>query len=177
MTPTAAQDVIGVFRNDNFAQVFDRARPIKAKVNEQAQVMSHPVEDGSTVTDFKVILPIEIELSMILSSFDYKSVYKTIKDLFQASTLLTVQTRSDTYKSMIISAMPHDEDADVFDSITLALKLTEVKFATVKTGKAPKVSSPKDKRNSKTSNGGKQQPKEPNDSGRKSSILYNVYKG
>ena len=138
--------------------------------------MSHPVEDGSTVTDFKVINPIEIELSMILNSEDYKSVYQTIKDIFVKSTILTVQTRSGTYRNMMVSAMPHDEDADVFDSLTLALKLVEVKFATFTTGKAPAVSKPKNKADTKTSNGGKQQPKDATAKEKKQSILYGVYK-
>jgi len=125
---TSAQDVIGVFTQDSSIQLFVNARPIKAKVNTTASVMSHPVEDGTTITDHKVINPIEIELSMILSSSDYRSVYQSIKEVFEKSTLLTVQTRSGTYRSMIISAMPHDEDADLYDAIGLALKLNEVKF-------------------------------------------------
>lgn len=172
MTPTAAQDVVGVFTQSSYSQVFEKARPIKAKVIELSSVMSHPVEDGSTVTDFKVILPIEIELSMILNSDDYKSVYQTIKDHFLKSTILTVQTKSGTYQNMIISAMPHDEDTEVFDSLTLAIKLVEVKFATFTTGKVPTVSEPKNKADNKTQNNGKQQPTE----SKKESILFGVYK-
>lgn len=176
MTPTSAQDVVGVFKQEGFTQVFDKARPIKAKITETSSVMSHPVEDGSTITDFKVINPIEIELSMILGTEDYKSVYQSIKDIFIKSTILTVQTRSGTYRDMIVSAMPHDEDADVFDAITLAIKLVEVKFATFTTGKVPVVSSPRNKNDSKTSDGGKQQPKEAPANDKKQSILYGVYK-
>jgi len=175
MTPTAAQDVVGVFEQSSFNQIFDKARPIKAKINEIDSVMSHPMEDGSTITDFKIELPIEIELSMLLTSDDYKSVYQTIKNHRKKSTILVVQTRSDTYRNMIISAMPHDEDADVFDSLTMAIKLTEVKFATFTTGKAPMVSAPKNKADTKTSNNGKQQPKESPTGGKKQSILYGVY--
>lgn len=173
---SASQDVVGVFQQDTSVQLFTGARPIKAKINTSASVMTHPVEDGSTITDHKVINPVEIELSLILSLEDYRSVYQAIKSLFEKSTLLTVQTRSGTYRSMIISSMPHDEDADLYDAIALALKLTEVKFAKYVTGKAPKVSAPKDKRNSKTSNGGKKQmdssKKAPE---KKSSILYGVF--
>ncbi len=175
MTPTASQDVVGIFQQDTSAQLFTNARPIKAKVTQTATVMSHPVEDGSTITDHKIINPIEIELSLIMSLEDYQSVYKSIQDVFEKSTLLTVQTRSGTYRNMIISAMPHDEDAEIYDAIALALKLTEVKFAKFTTGTAPKVSSPKNKRDSSTSNGGKQQTKTPAPE-KKSSILYGVLK-
>lgn len=173
---TSAQDVIGVFSQDSSTQLFTNARPLKAKINETATVMSHPVEDGSKVTDHKVINPIDIELSMLLTSEDYRSVYQAIKTVFEKSTLLTVQTRSGTYRNMIISAMPHDEDPEMYDGISLALKLSEVKFAKFTTGTAPKVSKPKDARNSKTSDGGKKQ----TDASKtvpekKSSVLYGVF--
>lgn len=168
---TASQDVVGVFDQKTFKQVFDGARPIKAKVNETATVMSHPVEDGTTVTDHKVINPIDIELSMIIPTADYRSVYQTIKRHFTQSTLLVVQTRSDVYRSMIISAMPHDEDADVSDSLTIAVKLSEVKFAKVVTGGRVAVSSPKNAKNSKTQDTGKKQPTEATNKDKKQSIL------
>lgn len=173
---SSAQDIVGVFQQDSSIQLFTNARPLKAKITENATVMTHPVEDGSTIVDHKIILPVEIELSMILSSDDYRSVYQTIKEIFKNSTLLTVQTRSGTYRSMIISSMPHDEDPEMYDAISLALKLTEVKFAKYTTGAAPKVSKPKDTRNSKTMDGGKKQTDESKTvPPKKSSVLYGVF--
>jgi hypothetical protein len=133
--------------------------------------MSHPVEDGTSVTDHKVINPIDIELSMIINSADYRSVYQTIKQHFIKSTLLVVQTRTDVYRSMIISAMPHDEDPAIFDSVTIAVKLSEVKFATFTAGTAPKVSSPKNAKNSKTQATGKKQPTDATNADKKQSII------
>jgi len=170
---SASQDVVGIFDSASFNQLFTNARAIKAKVNENSSVMSHPVEDGSTVTDHTVILPIDIELSMIISSADYRSVYESIKSYFIAATLLIVQTRSGTYRSMIISNMPHDEDPEMYDALTMAVKLQEVKFAKYVVGKNPTVSSPKNSKHSKTSNSGKQQPTETKtgDKEKKQSVL------
>ena len=168
---SASQDVVGVFDQQTFNQVFSDARPIKAKVNETASVMSHPVEDGTIITDHKIINPVDIELSMIIDSSDYRSVYQEIKQHFTQSTLLVVQTKTDVYRSMIISAMPHDEDPSVYDSVTIAVKLTEVKFATFTTGEAPKVSSPKNAKNSKTKETGKKQGTESTNAGKNQSIL------
>ena len=167
---SASQDVVGVFDQKTFYQVFSDARPIKAKVNETASVMSHPVEDGTSVTDHKIINPVDIELSMIIDSADYRSVYQIIKRHFTQSTLLIVQTKTDVYRSMIISAMPHDEDAAIYDSVTIAVKLSEVKFATFTTGTAPEVSSPKNAKNSKTQATGKKQPTDATNSDKKQSI-------
>lgn len=170
---SASQDVVGIFDMTSSAQLFVNARTIKAKINEAAQVMSHPVEDGTTVTDHIVILPISIELSVIVSSSDYRSVYESIKASFKKGTLLTVQTKSGTYRSMIIAAMPHDEDPELFNALSIAVKLQEVKFAKfVQGGAVKKVSNPKNPKHSSSVNGGKQQPKTDPNASKKSSILY-----
>lgn len=172
MIASSSKDVVGIFDQTSFNQLFTNARAIKAKITETSSVMSHPVEDGTTVTDHKVINPIEIELSCIIATEDYKAVYESIKATFKDSTLLIVQTRSGTYRSMIISAMPHDEDPEFYESLTIAIKLIEVKFATFTQG--GKVSSPKSSKHSSTKDTGKKQPKESTGGAKekKQSILY-----
>jgi hypothetical protein len=169
MISTASKDVVAIFEQETSSQLFVNARAIKAKVNETASIMSHPVEDGTTVSDHKVINPVEIELSCIIASSDYKTVYESIRNAFLNSTLLIVQTRSGTYRSMIISAMPHDEDPEMYESLAVAIKLIEVKFAKFTQG--AKVSQPKNASHEPTQNGGKKQAKEENGT-KKQSILY-----
>lgn len=170
---SAAQDVVGIFDATSSSQLFVNARTIKAKISESASVMSHPVEDGTTVTDHIVINPITVELSMIVASDDYRSVYESIKATFKKGTLLTVQTKSGTYRSMIISAMPHDEDPELFNALSIAVKLQEVKFAKFVTGgTVNKVSKPKSAEHGSSVNSGKQQPTEDGNASKKSSILY-----
>jgi hypothetical protein len=126
---TAAVDVVGVYTPE-FRQVFPRARPIKAVVKEEAQVMEHPLETGATITDHRIILPVEIELSVILQAIDYRNTYQIIKQLFLNGDLLTVQTKTGIYENQLIAAMPHEEDPEMFDAITIALKLKEAQFVT-----------------------------------------------
>lgn len=166
-----ATDVTGIFSQESSSQLFENARAIKATVSETSTIMSHPVEDGTTVSDHKVINPIEIGLSVIIASDDYKSVYSTIKNAFLLSTYLIVQTRSGSYKNMVITDMPHDETPDMFDVLVLALKLKEVKIATYTTGSAPTVSSPKSAKHGSSVNNGKQQPNDDPSSTKKQSIL------
>lgn len=169
---TSATDVVGIFDLQSFNQLFAKARAIKAKVAETASVMSHPVEDGSTITDHTIINPIEIELSCIIASEDYRTEYESIKSYYLKSTLLAVQTRSGVYRNMLISAMPHDEDPEFFGAITLAIKLVEVKFAKFTTGTAPKVSEPKSTKHTSTKDTGKKQPTMASAPAEKQSILY-----
>ena len=165
---TYSQDVVAVLDKD-FQQVFDDARPMKLTVDESAKVMEHPIETGATVVDHRIIEPVNIEISMILSSEEYADVYQQVKQIWKNADLLNVQTRTDNYPSMMIAKIPHEESPDMIDGVTLAIALREVKFVdvTFTTRKIPVNASPK---NSKTKDRGEQRPQETTDP-KKSSFL------
>ncbi len=125
--PTDASDVVGVF-DDSFNQLFDLARPIKANVTPSSRIMDHPVETGTTISDHQIFLPTEMELSLICTTEEYKSVYQQIKSAYLVGSTLIVQTKADTYLNMLIQAIPHDETPELFDVIQVAVKLREGKF-------------------------------------------------
>lgn len=110
-------------------EVFPNAKFLKAEVNPESRPMEHPVESGSIITDHRIILPTEIELSAVLSSNDYKDVYKQIASLFFQGTLLTVQCRAGTFTNQLIQAIPHTEDAEQYDAIVISIKLKQVLIA------------------------------------------------
>lgn len=168
MNPTNAQDVIAVLRSD-FLQVFESARAIKATIVRASKAMEHPLETGATITDHRIVLPTTVELSLILASGDYRAVYQQIADLFKRGELLTVQTRVESFNSMLIEKMPHDETPDMLDGVTLALSLKEAQFV------QPQFSPLKVRRarDSNTVQRGQQQPTESN---RRSSVLSGFFK-
>jgi hypothetical protein len=151
LLPSFAIDSVAIFTQD-YIQLFRDARAIKAVVKEQAKVMEHPVENGSVISDHRVILPVEIELSLILASENYQSVYKAIRQYYFNATLLVVQTRSGIYENQLISALPHEEDPTIYDALTIALSLKQVQFVTAQFGIVPKYPS-----NTTTVNRGVQQ--------------------
>lgn len=155
LIPHAAVDTVAVY-DQNFRQVFPRARALKAVVKEDAKVMEHPVETGAIITDHRIILPIEIELSFILQSEDYLDTYRAIKQYFLNATLLVVQTRSGTYQNQLIASMPHEEDPEQFDTLMMAVNLKQVQFVTPQFNVRPRRPS-----NSTTSDRGNLQPKKP----------------
>lgn len=136
LLPTAAVDTVAVFTQD-FEQLFKAARAMKAVVKEQAKLMEHPVENGSIITDHRIVLPVEIELTLILTSDDYRQVYKSIRQYYLNGTLLVVQTRSDIYKNQMIESMPHEEDTTQYDVLPLILNLKQVQFAQAQYGVVP----------------------------------------
>lgn len=170
-TPTNAQDVVAVLAAD-FSQVFERARAIKATVQRDSKAMEHPLETGATVTDHRIILPVVVELSLLLSSDDYVAVYQQIRDLFKRGELLTVQTRVDSFPSMLIEKMPHDETSDIFDGVALSLFLKEAQFVQPQFSTIKRV---KRTRDTSTTKRGQVQPKEAPPE-RKTSVLGSFFK-
>lgn len=168
LIPSNAQDVVAVLKSD-LTQVFEQARAIKATVMRASKAMEHPLETGASVIDHRIILPVTVELSLLLTSADYRAVYQQVRDLFKSGELLTVQTRVDSYESMLIEKMPHDESPDMIDGVALALSLKEAQFVQAQFS-ALQVARPTD---SNTVQRGQQQPQA---STRQSSILSGIFK-
>ena len=134
--PSASADQVAIF-DDNFRQVFEQARPLKLTVAEHAKVMEHPVETGATITDHRILEPIEIEYIALIQSADYRSVYQQIRQIYQNAGLLTVQSKTASYEHMLISEIPHEENPDYFDAIQIVIKMKEVFFVTAQFGMLP----------------------------------------
>lgn len=142
---TLGAEVIGVYDSD-FNLVFPGANLMKATVQREAKLMEHPIEDGSTVVDHKVILPVDIELVVFIPGISYKDTYEQIKQAFLSGDLYTVQTRAATYLNMTIAAIPHEETTDQADIITMSLQLRETIIVETQYQALPprKVADPRD---------------------------------
>lgn len=168
---SAAVDVLAVLDKD-LNQVFPGVRPIKATIREEAEPMEHPLETGALITDHRIILPVDIELSTVVAAEDYREVFRQVKDIYLRGDLLTVQTRTDSYPSMLITGIPHEETGDMQDGITLILILREAKFVSAEFKDMKVASTPKMRaaKNTDTVKRGEQRPVETPEP-RKSSYL------
>lgn len=156
LIPSAAVDSVAIFDKD-YNQLFKNAKSIKVTVKENSKLMEHPIETGAIITDHRIIMPVEIEMSLILVSADYTDVYKSIRQYYFNATLLTIQTRSAIYTNQIIEALPHEEDPNMYDALTIALSLKQVIYVSAQYAPAPKYPS-----NSSTVDRGTQQGKAAN---------------
>lgn len=170
LIPPVAADVVAVFNQATGTQVFSGARPLKATVAESAQLMTHPLEDGATIVDHRIILPVGLSLSMIVRPEEYRSVYQEIRQLFRASTQFMVQTRTDTYSNLYLQGVPHDESTEVFDSISIILEFIEALFTPVQIQALPR-SSVRDAPDSSTIDRGEQTGE---DAGNRGGVLFRI---
>lgn len=161
-------DVVAIYNQETKIKLFENAKILKAQIKESSTAMTHPVETGVTVTDHLIVNPTEISMSLMLNSSDYKTVYASINKARISGTFLSIQTKSTIYKNIIITDMPHDENADTFNAIPLALRMKEV-FIVVPT--VIKIPKPKNPQHGNTVNKGTQQ------GTKKESLALSAYKG
>lgn len=133
--PSSA-DVVGIF-DENFNQLFADARPMRATIRQNARAMEHPIESGQIITDYRIILPIEIEIPFMVAPEFYRDTYEQIQNLFLNSELLLVQTVASLYVNMIISEMPHQESPEHFNSLHILLRFKQVQVVASETTFAP----------------------------------------
>ena len=120
-----AEDQVAVF-DASYNQIFPMARAVKANVMLMTKLMDHPIEDGSIRTDFRIVMPAEIDLSVICSGDDYADVYQQIKTSYLSGDIFTVQTKADTYFNMMFQSIPHEESPDMFDVLAVGVRMREV---------------------------------------------------
>lgn len=176
--PTRAQDVVGIYRgeNGNLEQIFVQARPRLANVKEESQFMAHPVEDGTSITDHRIIQPIEIEIPFVISRNRYLDTYNEIKQTYFRGESLSIRTRTGLYSNMYIVRIPHREDPDMYDAISISITFREVQFVQAQFSALP-PNKVVDKKNSSTVPRGTQTPKSTNEAqtAKSSSTLFEVF--
>ncbi len=134
-----ATDVIGIFDQD-FNQVFSNARPLSANVSRPSKSFEHPVEDGQTIVDDKVVLPVEIQFPVILRPENFKSVYNQLSQAFINSDFFIIQTKAGTFTNQYLTAIPHEESSYVYNTLALALSFKEAQIQRAVFGALPLVS-------------------------------------
>lgn len=124
-------DIVAIVDPDTGEQLFTQAEAMKANVTVASKTMDHPLEDGSPVSDYRIILPVVIDMGMLVSAQDFDSTYAQITDAFLSGAYLTVRTNADTFENMILEAMPHDEVPEMFGMLAMSLRLREIQLVEV----------------------------------------------
>lgn len=122
---TISADVTQIVDPDTGDQLFFNASLMKANISRPSKIMDHPVEQGTDVSDNKIILQVGIELSILIDANLYLGEYDDIVDAFTDSTFLTVMTNAGVFENMVIEDVPHDESPDQYGQLALGMRLRE----------------------------------------------------
>lgn len=129
-------DIVAVF-DSSFNQVFSDASPMRDEVLPRSRIFTHPIETGQLNSDYKIVLPIQIRITLIVQNPFYRNVYQEIMNLFKNSELLTVQTKTASYDNMIIAELPSEERPEMYDAILINILFQEAQIVSSQTDFAP----------------------------------------
>lgn len=115
-------------------QVLETVAIIAAQMSPSVTFSQHKLENGMVVTDNKIVNQTLVSVQIILQSEDYVEIYNEIKTLYEATTNFTLMDRVDFYDDMYLEDMPHEESADIANTIALTLNFRQQQFASVTTG-------------------------------------------
>lgn len=126
-----SQDVVQISDPKTGERLFPKAQLMKANISRTAKLMDHPLENGAPVTDYKIILPTEIDMGILVDSYEKEATYDFLAYAFGTSQFMTVQTNAGVFVNMVIAAMPHDESPEMWGMLVLSVRMREVQLVTV----------------------------------------------
>lgn len=100
-----------------------------ARIADDMQMMEHPVENGSKITDYEVRNPVEISIQASLSLSDQNAAtntYSELKQLYTDGVAVMVKCSLDVYRNMLLSGIPYDELPTNYDRLVFSLTFKEV---------------------------------------------------
>lgn len=172
---TFTQDLVAILDSESFEQLFTAAQPMRVSVRDTKRATKFEVEDGTTRSDHVVQDQIEISIDLLLEDEGARDAYQQIKQAKNDNRLVIVQTKVDSYESMLITEIPHDETVELGNAISMPMRLVEWRTVTPQYGALP-PSKVKNKKQASTSKGGQKQTTEADaPTQRKASVLYGIF--
>jgi len=103
----------------------NQAQPMSASVRDMSRSFSHPLDNNETLTDHRIILPVEIDIAMIVAKDDNNNIFNQIEDYYLRGEEVTVKLKARKYDRMIITAIPHREAKEVFNGLVFNISFKE----------------------------------------------------
>lgn len=154
---TQQQRYIAILDQD-YNKLLDQIIILDVKVKQDKLAMQHTIETGSVITDYTVLRPVEIDISILINTPDYQDIYFQILGYYENSTLLTIQTKTAIYENQFLTSIPHVENAEMYNAFAMVLKFQQAQIVQATYNVSPKYPS-----NSQIVNRGTQQATAAND--------------
>lgn len=122
---------------------------MNATIIQNSKLMEHPVEDGTVCADYKVKMPTEISIQIVLPAQMYEDIINEIQEYKDKGQMIYVETKYGGFKNMQIVNIPIQLKPDNISRLTL-----EIKFKQVLVPKEKDYISPKDEEDTNTISSG-----------------------
>ena len=170
--------VVSILDSDNYQVLFNDANLMNLDILDEIKVTQFQVEDGTTRSDHTVRLPIVINGTMLINE-NARVAFTNLRQAYLENRLLIIQTRVNSYPSMLITGIPHTETIDNLLGVTVNIRFEEWRTVAPVYGELP-LGTTRNPAQSSTVNRGQQQTTNADgeagaESRRKGSILSGVF--
>lgn len=109
-------------------EIFTNVKFFDASITKDKQLMEHPKEDGTLITDHVVDNPTEINVQVLIDDFDSSSLNQ-INDYYKNSTPIVIKVKNQIYPNMVMSGEPFKADSNHYNETVYDLSFKEVQEA------------------------------------------------
>ncbi len=126
--------VVQATRNKNFAvykdnkEVLEKVQFIDGKIEDDAKLMDHPLENGAIISDHVLFNPNKAQFSVIIDDDDETSLAE-IYQYYKNAVPLTVKAKGEMYPNMVIYAKPFSLSSTYFNKTAYSLAFRTVQTA------------------------------------------------
>lgn len=113
-----------ILDDQTLSPLWDSQHPMKVSVQESKRVTKFTVEDGTVRNDHIVDDPVEIEIQFVIAD-ELQSRFSELQQTFNDRRLVTIQTKSAVYPSMVVQGLPQEQDNDRADAITVNVRFSQ----------------------------------------------------
>lgn len=97
-----------------------------ANLTIDSELCDHPIETGETITDAAILNPKGAEVIIRMPTALYTQIYQEIVKYYESKKKIILLTKFDTYRDMVISAMPYTLNHDEVDRPAIKLTLKQI---------------------------------------------------
>ena len=102
---------------------------------QTSEMCDHPIEDGTPVSDHKIIKPREFTLTVALPAFYGGMVLRTLERYYKTSSKIIVKCATGVYRNMILTELPVNITPNDLERPKYDLAFREVLIVTPQTEK------------------------------------------
>lgn len=99
---------------------------LSCSVIDDSKLCEHPVESGSIIVDHKIFNPIEIDIKLSIPSVEFYDIYSELEKIYKNSDKLRIKCKNTYYSNMVLQAIPHEENPEMYDRIVFDLHFKEI---------------------------------------------------
>ncbi len=116
--------IVGLFNEDEEELISSRS-PVTINESLTSKYLMHPREDGTSIIDHRVIVPMTISMDYVFTQRSYQDDWNRVVSAFYNAEKLLVRTKTLLHDNMYIRSLPTKNSNRVFNGVMVTINLIQ----------------------------------------------------